>query len=53
VAARCFVGPLVIYVLSREVFPQSDSSALDADTMADAAVEVFLRGMAAEASGGD
>lgn len=48
VAVRCFIGPLIVYVLSREVFPQSDSQALDADTMADAAVEVFLRGMDAD-----
>jgi AcrR family transcriptional regulator len=46
VAVRCFAGPLLIYVLSREVFPQSDSRTLDPDTMADAAVDVFLCGMA-------
>lgn len=51
VAVRCFVGPLVLYVLSREVFPQSDSAGLDADTMADEAVEVFLRGLAVEPAG--
>jgi AcrR family transcriptional regulator len=45
VAARCFLGPLVVYVLSREVFPQPDAQTLDAETMVAATVEVFLRGM--------
>lgn len=44
-AARCFLGPLVIFLLAREVFPQQDSGALDADTMLAAAVDVFLQGM--------
>jgi AcrR family transcriptional regulator len=46
VAVRCFVGPLVAYVLTREIFPQADAQLLNPETMAEAAVEVFLRGMA-------
>jgi AcrR family transcriptional regulator len=44
-AARCFLGPLVIYILAREIFPQPDARTLDAETMVATAVEVFLRGM--------
>jgi TetR/AcrR family transcriptional regulator, mexJK operon transcriptional repressor len=45
-AARCFVGPLLAYVMTREVFKQADSEALDAETMVTAAVEIFLEGLA-------
>lgn len=44
-AARCFVGPLIAFVLAREVFPQPDAQTLTAKTMAKTVVEVFLRGM--------
>lgn len=44
-AARCFVGPLIIYLLSREVFPQPDAQTLSLETMVATTVEVFLRGM--------
>ncbi|WP_026369898.1 TetR/AcrR family transcriptional regulator [Kallotenue papyrolyticum] len=44
-AARCFVGPLLAYVLTREVFPQPDSATLAPATMVATAVEIFLAGM--------
>jgi hypothetical protein len=44
-AARCFIGPLIAYVLSREVFPQPDAQDLSPQTMATTVVEVFLWGM--------
>lgn len=46
VAARCFIGPLISYVLTREVFLQPDSHTLSPEAMVGATVEVFLRGMA-------
>jgi AcrR family transcriptional regulator len=45
-AARCFVGPLLAYVMTREVFKQADSAALGAETMVATAVDIFLEGMA-------
>jgi AcrR family transcriptional regulator len=50
-AVRCFIGPIVIYMLTRVVFLQPDSEALTTDEMVAAAVEVFLRGMETSASG--
>ncbi|MBW4574325.1 MAG: TetR/AcrR family transcriptional regulator [Aphanothece sp. CMT-3BRIN-NPC111] len=44
-AARCFIGPLLAFVITREVFPQPDTSTLSAETMVKTVVEVFLRGM--------
>jgi AcrR family transcriptional regulator len=44
-AARCFIGPLIAYMLTRELFPQPDYQQLDAETMVKTTVEVFLRGM--------
>lgn len=44
-AARCFVGPLIAYLITREVFLQPDAQQLDVDTMAATTVEVFLQGM--------
>ena len=45
-AARCFIGPLVIFGLTREIFPQADADTLSLQGMADTHVEIFLRGMA-------
>jgi len=45
VAVRCFVGPLFAFIVTKVVFPQPDSATLTAEAMADAAVDVFLRGM--------
>ena len=44
-AARCFLGPLIVYMLTREVFPQPDAQTLKPETMVTTAVEIFLRGM--------
>jgi AcrR family transcriptional regulator len=44
-AARCFIGPLIGFVLTREVFPQPDAQTLEPETMVKTVVEVFLRGM--------
>ena len=52
-AARCFVGPIVAYVLTREVFVQPDSRTLSPETMVATAVDVFLRGMEIEPGDGD
>jgi AcrR family transcriptional regulator len=45
IAARCFVGPLIAYVLTREVFVLPDSTAINPEIMVTTAVDVFLRGM--------
>jgi len=42
---RCFMGPLLAYVLTREVFRQPDSASLSPETMVATAVDVFLQGM--------
>jgi AcrR family transcriptional regulator len=47
-AARCFAGPLLAYILTREVFPQPDSATLTPETMAATAVAIFLQGMEVE-----
>ncbi len=44
-AVRCFVGPLLAYILTREVFVQPDAATLSPATMIETAVELFLRGM--------
>ncbi len=45
VATRCFIGPLVLYVLSREVFPQPDSASLTSEHMVAETVRTFLQGL--------
>jgi AcrR family transcriptional regulator len=47
-AARCFLGPLIAFVLTREVFPQPDAQTLKPETMVTTIVEVFLQGMLLE-----
>lgn len=44
-AARCFMGSLVAYLMTREVFLQPDAQQISPDTMVATAVEIFLRGM--------
>ncbi len=46
-AARCFIGPLLLYFLTNEVIPVHDSQHLSPDTLVKTAVEVFLRGATA------
>jgi AcrR family transcriptional regulator len=43
--ARCFIGPLVAFVLTHEVFLQPDSVTLNGETMVATAVDIFLNGM--------
>ena len=52
-AARCFIGPLVALVLTREVFPQTDARTLSAETMVATTVDIFLQGMEVSAAGMD
>lgn len=52
-ATRCFVGPLVAYVVTRELFVQPDSQTLTIDEMIETLVEVFLQGMDGSASATD
>jgi TetR/AcrR family transcriptional regulator, mexJK operon transcriptional repressor len=44
-AARCFVGPLVAFMMTREIFRLPDAETLEAQTMVKTVVEVFLQGM--------
>ncbi len=44
-AARCFLGPLIVYLITREIFPQPDTQQLSAEMMVKTVVEVFLQGM--------
>lgn len=44
-ATRCFIGPLLGYVLTREIFPLPDALTLTPETMVAVAVDTFLRGM--------
>lgn len=49
-AARCFIGPLVAYLMTRDVFLQPDAQQISPDTMVATAVEIFLRGMQPDSS---
>jgi hypothetical protein len=44
-AARCFAGPLIMYMLSREVFTQPDSPTLQPETMIATTIDIFLKGL--------
>lgn len=44
-AVRIFMGPILAYAVTREVFVQPDSGTLDPRTMIEAHLDVFLRGM--------
>lgn len=44
-AARCFVGPLVAYLLTRTIFPQPDTQQISSEMMVKTVVEIFLQGM--------
>ena len=46
--ARCFIGPMVIFALTREVFPQADTQTLTPQAMTDTLIDIFLRGMEPE-----
>jgi hypothetical protein len=51
-AVRCFVGPLIAYVVTREVFRQPDAATLSPQTMVDTLVETFLHGMSVQDTAG-
>jgi AcrR family transcriptional regulator len=51
VAARCFIGPLVVYILTREVFKQPDSFSVSPEAMVATTIETFLHGMEPPTSG--
>lgn len=44
-AARSFIGPLLAFVMMREVFRQPDSLSLSPEAMVDTAITIFLEGM--------
>lgn len=44
-ATRCFVGPLLAYMITREVFVQPDSESLSAQALVETAVDIFLQGL--------
>lgn len=46
-ATRCFVGPLIAYIITREIFPQTDAESLNPDVMIETVVDIFLTGMQA------
>lgn len=45
IAVRCFIGPLIVFVLTREVFTQQDAESLKPEHMAASMVDIFLKGM--------
>ena len=45
IAARCFIGPLVLQMLVRKVFNLVDTAVLDADALVTTNVEIFLGGL--------
>jgi AcrR family transcriptional regulator len=44
-AARCFVGPLLAYLITREVFLQPDTHRISPEAMVQHAVDIFLHGV--------
>lgn len=48
IAARCFVGPLVLEMLARKIFTLADDMSLDAEALVKTNVEIFVRGMRAD-----
>ncbi|MBV9387242.1 MAG: TetR/AcrR family transcriptional regulator [Chroococcidiopsidaceae cyanobacterium CP_BM_ER_R8_30] len=44
-AARCFIGSLLAYLVTREVFLQPDAQQLEPDAMVETTVEIFLQGV--------
>src|SRR5687768_11642196 len=44
-AARCFIGPLAGYILTRELFVVPGASSISPEVMVQTTVEIFLHGM--------
>lgn len=47
-AARCLMGPLLAYFLTRDIFVQPDTQTFSAETMAETVIDIFLHGMLVE-----
>jgi len=45
IAARCFLGPMLAYFLTKDVFQQADIQHVSGEEMVASAVEIFLQGM--------
>lgn len=48
IAARCFIGPFLAYVLSKEVLRLPDADTLDPQAMMNTTIDIFLQGMQPE-----
>jgi TetR/AcrR family transcriptional regulator, mexJK operon transcriptional repressor len=48
-AARCFVGPLVLHLITRSILQFSEDSEIEAETLVALNVEIFLQGLQAVA----
>jgi AcrR family transcriptional regulator len=48
IAARCFMGPLVTYVITGPVLGLTDNQDVDWDAVVATAVDIFLRGLSVE-----
>ena len=44
-SARCFFSPLIVFVLTREVFGQAEARALDPEALLATTIDAFLKGM--------
>ena len=45
IAARCFIGPLITYMLSRNILHLPDEPGVDAGALVATSVQVFLKGL--------
>lgn len=45
IAARCFLGPILAYFLTKDIFLQEDIQQVSGEEMVANAVEIFLQGM--------
>jgi hypothetical protein len=48
IAARCFMGPLITYMLTRIIFHQPEALAIEPEEMLRGTVRTFLRGLAVQ-----
>jgi TetR/AcrR family transcriptional regulator, mexJK operon transcriptional repressor len=48
IAARCFVGPLVLQMMTRKIWHLTDASDISTEALVHANVEIFVRGMQPE-----
>ncbi|HLJ54413.1 MAG TPA: TetR/AcrR family transcriptional regulator [Chthonomonadaceae bacterium] len=52
-AARSFIGPLVLAKIAQVILPQPNALAVDGEALLDAHLEIFLRGMRADGGAGE